>query len=84
MKMIRCPNSFAQDCIRVMKKSSINFTKTLISQERLKQNASFFQKIMIVIISSSYIKRFEIKATFQLDFDELKLKFQKEVVFYIL
>ena len=45
VKITKCPNSFAQDCIQLMKKSCTNFTKMLITSKRLKLQTPFFQEI---------------------------------------
>ena len=45
IKITKCPNSFAQDCIQLMKKSCTNFTKMLITSKRLKLQTPFFQEM---------------------------------------
>ena len=61
VKITKCPNSFAQDCIRVMKKSSINSTKLPVTQEPLKVYVSFLQEMKIVLISLLYHRNMKIE-----------------------
>ena len=61
VKITKCPNSFAQDCIRVMKKSSINSTKLPVTQETLKVYVSFLQEIKIGLISLLYPRNMKIE-----------------------